>query len=536
MSTQHTTTGGSATRPAARPGRRLATALLTLAALVVPSAAATAAEPGDTVHIGSKQGYGGTGLFPIWYETPPTGDPDAWAYCVEHDVSARTNVEGTVGGLDDFLGDNHLSDPAVAGKVLWVLAHSYPALSLADFGEASGVPDISRNDAIEATQYAIWRYTDLTWDASWSWESEDSETAYWYLVDGANASSGTTPEDLAVTASITAPATPGTAGTLVGPFVVSTNQPTVTASVDPATALVDASGTPVDPAAVVDGQELYLDLRGSSAAGSATVTVSAVGSSATGRVVSVPAASGGTPTAESHAQSIILVVPSTATTSARATARWSAAPGAPVPAIGTSLVDAADGDRVLPASGGTVVDTVSYENLTPGTEYTLVGELVRRSDGTPTGITGAVTFTPGEPSGSVEVTFVVPAGHAGESLVAFETLHEGADGEGPVVAEHRDIEDAAQTVTVEEDAATPTPSDEPSEEPSPSVTPSDRPTPGGTPSTAPSTPASGTPGPTPTGSRLPDTGAESSAIVAGLAVLALALGGGAAVARRRLAR
>jgi TQXA domain-containing protein len=446
-----------------RMGRWLGAGLLALGALVAPVAVASTAsasvEAGDSVYIGSKQGYGGTGLFPIWSATPATGDPDFWAYCIEHDVSARTQVGGYVGDIDDFLGSNHFSDPTVQGKLLWVLAHSYPALSLEEFGAAAGVPNISRNDAIEATQYAIWRYTDLTWDASWPFETPDSGAAYWYLVNGANASPGMTPGDLEVTASVTAPAAPQNADSLVGPFVVSTNQATVSVSVDPAVLLTDASGDAIDADAVVNGQELYLDLRGSMAAGSATVTVTASGSNATGKIISVPRADspGGIPTAGSHAQTIILVAPSTTNTSDEASVQWSATSSGDEPAIGTSLVDSADGDRVLAWNGGTVIDTVAYQNLVPGTEYTLTGELMNKADGTPTGITGSITFTPTEADGSIDVSFIVPEGFAGEVLVAYEQLFEGTDTTGDPVAVHEDIDDAAQTVTVEDAPAAPEP-------------------------------------------------------------------------------
>src|SRR5690606_18173453 len=126
----------------------------------------------------------------------------------------------------------------------------------------------------------------------------------------------------------------------------------------------DADGVTIDASAVVDGQELYLDLRGDSAAGSATVTASATGSSATSKVISVPNQIGGTPTAADHAQSLILVAPGDATTTAEAGVQWAEIAAAD-PVIGTSLVDAADGDRVLPWNGGTVIDTVAYENLIP---------------------------------------------------------------------------------------------------------------------------------------------------------------------------
>lgn len=139
-------------------------------------------------------GYGGTRLYPVYIDPSSTsglGAPDHWAYCLEQPVSARTSTVGYLGGFSAYLGSNHFAgDATVQNKVLWVLAHSYPAVSLAEFGVAAGVPGISANDAIEAAQYAIWRYTQLTWDASWNWETPDSEAAYWYLVNGANASSG----------------------------------------------------------------------------------------------------------------------------------------------------------------------------------------------------------------------------------------------------------------------------------------------------------------------------------------------------------
>lgn len=421
--------------------------------------AATAAEieSGDSVYIGSREGYSGTGIFPIWSSGVQSGDPDFWAYCIEHDVSARTGRVGTVGDFDSFLGANHFTDPAIQGKVLWVLANSYPAVSLEELGALAGAPGISRNDAIEATQYAIWRYTDLNWDAAWAWETPDSEAAYWYLVNGANASPGLTREDLAVTATVSAPGAPQSAGSLVGPFTVGTDQASVSVAADPAVAITDAAGTAIDPSAVVDGQELYLDLRGTTTAGSATVGVAAVGSGSTGAVISVPNAPGGTATAGDHAQSIMLVAPRGTQTTAEATVAWAALPGAVEPVIGTSLVDAADGDRVLGWNGGAVIDTVAYENLVPGTEYTLRGELMRKSDGSPTGITGSTTFTPTAADGSVDVGFVVPEGFAGETLVAFEELHEGAGAAGEPIAEHKDIDDPAQTVFVEEAPVVPTP-------------------------------------------------------------------------------
>ncbi|MGW4200775.1 Cys-Gln thioester bond-forming surface protein [Streptomyces sp. NPDC004726] len=304
------------------------------------TAAGVAASPqeGGTVYIGGREGYSGTGIFSVHADTPADpdnpGEPELWAYCIEHDVNPLTKIKGTVGDLGSYLGANHFTDPAIQSKVLWVLAHSYPALSLEEFGTAAGVPGIARNDAIEATQYAIWRYTDLDFDAAWSWENADSEAAYWYLLEGANASTGTTAAT--TTISISAPTTPQEAGTIVGPFVVTTNQPKVSVSVDPAATLTDANGTALDPNSVVDGQALYLDLRGTNKSGTAKITAKAAGSAVNGKVVSVPTTPGGTPTTADHAQSIILVAPSGATTSAEAVAQWNADDDAGTSGGGTS--------------------------------------------------------------------------------------------------------------------------------------------------------------------------------------------------------
>lgn len=431
-------------------------------AVFVPSIASTAyasAEPGDSVWIGSKQGHGGTGLFPIYLQTPEDpanpGEPDFWAYCIEHDVSAKTHLAGEIDDPSGFPGENHFTDPVIQGKVLWVLAHSYPAMSLEDFRVAANVPGLSRNDAIEATQYAIWRYTDLSWDANWNWSGNDDEAAtaaaYWHLVNGANASSGMTPSDFETTVSITAPAGTRQADSLVGPFVVNTNQPTASVTVDASLNLVDENGNAVNPAAVSDGQELYLDLRGSDDPGTATLTAMVRGSSASGRIVTVPNPD---PEAElDHWQTFGLIAAAGKTTSAQTSVRWR---GIEAPAIGTTLTDLADGDHALAWNGGTVVDTVAYQNLTPGIEYRLEGELMRKSDGSATGIVGSAVFTPSSPSGTVDVTFTVPTGYAGEHLVAFEELFETALEGEDAVAVHRDINAASQTVLVEKAPVTTT--------------------------------------------------------------------------------
>lgn len=300
-----------------------------LVASLSPLSPASAAEPGvgDSVYVAhAMQGYGGTNLQGIFASTPADinnlGTPDYWGYCVEHDVPVGTFRTATVEAPPSYLGSNYFTSAAIQAKVLWVLAHSYPHINLSDFGAAAGAPGISANDAIEATQYAIWRYTDLDFDAAWNWETPDSETAYWYLLNGANASSGMTTTQLQSTVAITAPGGAHIAGTLAGPFTVSTNQPTASVSVTGSYTLTDASGTAINTSAVTDGENIYVDLTGVTAAGSATVTVAAAGSGISGNIVSVPETVGGTATAASHAQTLMIVAPNTSSVTDSATVSW----------------------------------------------------------------------------------------------------------------------------------------------------------------------------------------------------------------------
>jgi hypothetical protein len=125
-----------------------------------------------------------------------------------------------------------------------------------------------------------------------------------------------------------------------------------------------------------------------------------------------------------------------------------------VPEIGTSAQDKATATQVV-SYGETaeVVDTVKYENLVPGLEYTVKGTLMDKETGKALDATAEATFTPESSSGSVEITFTVNSKElAGTSLVAFEYLYLN-DVE---IAEHTDIEDEAQTVYVPEIGTTAT--------------------------------------------------------------------------------
>ena len=100
--------------------------------------------------------------------------------------------------------------------------------------------------------------------------------------------------------------------------------------------------------------------------------------------------------------------------------------------------------------------------MVPGKKYTLNAELVNKADKSVVG-KGEKTFTPQESAGKVDVEITVDSDvtEPVEAAVAFEELtstevdakgEETPDAEKPnKVAEHKDIDDADQTVTSKKD-------------------------------------------------------------------------------------
>ena len=119
-----------------------------------------------------------------------------------------------------------------------------------------------------------------------------------------------------------------------------------------------------------------------------------------------------------------------------------------MPRITTSLANA-DGAKVVAAQADALlVDTVSFNNLDTSREYQVAGELHLVEDGQDCGLvaTSERTFMPDVAHGTVEVPFMIDTSALGGcSLVCFEQLF---DSEGQLVAEHADVSDEGQTVSV----------------------------------------------------------------------------------------
>ena len=148
--------------------------------------------------------------------------------------------------------------------------------------------------------------------------------------------------------------------------------------------------------------------------------------------------------------------------------------------IGTVLTGP-DSAKTIGTGKTTLTDTVSCKGLTPGRTYQLVGELMSKSKQASAGVTSKTQFTAQHEEETVTITFkdVDLSAYSGDSLVAFETLYgyristdgtpTGTDstpsaptGSTPSnpkdstpkdssryqITEHKDLDDADQTVSV----------------------------------------------------------------------------------------
>lgn len=123
------------------------------------------------------------------------------------------------------------------------------------------------------------------------------------------------------------------------------------------------------------------------------------------------------------------------------------------PKLSTTATDKTDGDHtLLPSREATVVDHVEYTDLIPGKEYTIEGVLMDKSTGTELivgdgKVTAVATFVPNKANGSVDLEFTFDASElGGKDLVAFEVAYK----DGIQIADHQNIDDKGQTVSVSE--------------------------------------------------------------------------------------
>ncbi|MGZ2356242.1 Cys-Gln thioester bond-forming surface protein [Streptomyces sp. 372A] len=318
-----TASSSRATAPTARRGRiaRLAASAmasgLVVAGALVGAGSATADEvPAhqggasavldglktfDTayVHGGGKQDKVSAGLF----EMNVDGGGTLKTYCI--DIHNHTQDQAKY--LETPWDQTSLGSNKDAGKILWVLQHSYPQVNdLSALAEAAGTGTLTEKTAAAGTQVAIWRFSD---HVNVTAADEQAEK----LADWLEKSATVTAEPKASLA-LDPVAVSGRSGERVGPVTVRTNaaQATVTPPADLASGVkvTDKAGKPVTT--VSDGDQLYFDVPAGSEEGTAGLTVQAATSVPVGRAFA----------GVTKSQTQILAGSSESTVSATATATW----------------------------------------------------------------------------------------------------------------------------------------------------------------------------------------------------------------------
>ena len=136
----------------------------------------------------------------------------------------------------------------------------------------------------------------------------------------------------------------------------------------------------------------------------------------------------------------------------------------------TIATDKATGEKTIEANDKvTIVDTVTLDGLEKGVKYTLKGWEMVKSENAELIVGGKrvendLTFTATDTKMEVQIEFTFNASElAGKELVTFEELYDVTNPDKPIkVAEHKDIKDEGQTVTIKEKPESPTTPDEPS--------------------------------------------------------------------------
>ena len=281
--------------------------------------------------------------------TSPAKEGNIKAYCIELDVSIQYGTDLKVGDWKDFPGKNKFKDnPDVQAKVAWIAQRSYPEVDLAKVSEASGVAGLTKEDAITATQAAIWHFTnDFAYKGLKGADKaagERVEKLYNYLTGKNNVGLKETAKP---TVEIKGGSGTFKAGDPIGPIRFESNQATVKLTNELKYDLVDKDGKAVDKNAVPTGVDLFLKVPADAPAGEQEFKVSATGSVYAGKLL---ISKGATP--EKHSQTIIIGSNKEITVEASAVLKWNAAPKETTPAPTPSKSESATPKPTTPKKPG----------------------------------------------------------------------------------------------------------------------------------------------------------------------------------------
>ncbi|MFJ3199192.1 thioester domain-containing protein [Streptomyces sp. NPDC086989] len=207
-----------------------------------------------------------------------------------------------------------------AGRIRWVLEHSYPQLNdLAGLAKAAGAGALTAESAAAGTQVAIWRLADGA-------QVEAADPAAEKLADYLQRSAGRLPEPPA-SLGLDPGSVSGPVGSRLGPVTVRTGAQSVTVTPDAAAVamgvrVVDAEGRPLTTAG--NGSRLYFEVPAGTPDGTASVTVQGSTKVPVGRVF----------TGELPAQAQIVAGSSESASAVTANAVWPQPVVAQAPAAG----------------------------------------------------------------------------------------------------------------------------------------------------------------------------------------------------------
>lgn len=233
-------------------------------------------------------------------------------------VGVAGNAQPQARYTESGWGGSPLAGNREAGRIRWVLEHSYPQLNdLAGLAKAAGAGALTAESAAAGTQVAIWRLADGV-------HVEAADPAAEKLADYLQRAAGQLPEPPA-SLGLDPGDVSGPVGTRIGPVTVRTGARSVSVVPDAAAVamgvrVVDGEGQPVNTAA--NGSRLYFEVPAGTPDGTASITVHGATKVPVGRVFT-----SGVP-----AQTQIVAGSSESAAAATATALW---PPAPVTEAGT---------------------------------------------------------------------------------------------------------------------------------------------------------------------------------------------------------
>ncbi|GAA2943558.1 MULTISPECIES: Cys-Gln thioester bond-forming surface protein [unclassified Streptomyces] len=308
------------------------------------------------------------------FEMKVDGGGTIQTYCIDFHTPTKDGAKY----LETPWDQSSLGANEDAGKVRWILQHSYPQVNdFAALAEKAGTGPLDEKTAAAGTQVAIWRFSDKA-DVT-AKDPNAEKLADWLEKNAENVA------EPKASVGLSPAAVSGKAGEQLGPITVHTDagQVSVAPPADAAASgvqVTDKAGKPVTEAA--DGTDLYFSVPEDATDGSASLSVQASTSVPVGRVFAGLIKS----------QTMILAGSSESTVSATATATW-AEKGA-VPAV-TAEKNCAKGGVDITASN-TGDEAFTFELA--GTEHTI-----------PAGETRTVTIPVGEDE-AYDFTITGPGG------------------------------------------------------------------------------------------------------------------------------